>query len=103
MSHTFTGDTVRIKAAFRDWAPPGSTGNLIDPDGNNVTIVVYDSDAFVKDTGVAVREGTGSYYYDWTAPNVEGIYFFEFKGLFSSQPQIARKKFVVRFRPDREA
>lgn len=100
MSHTFTGDTVRVKATFRDWAPAGSTGNLVDPDGNAVTIFVYDSDGIQKSTGSAIREGTGSYYYDWVAPLIEGIYYFEFKGLFNTQPQIARKKFAVKFRPD---
>lgn len=104
MSNTYTGDTTRVKAAFRDWAPAGSTGALIDPDNQTVTITVWDAEASRKiETGTATRESTGSYYYDWVSPITEGIYYFEFKGLFSTQPQIARKKFTVRFRPEKEA
>ena len=100
MSHIFTGDTVRVKAAFRDWAPTGSTGALIDPDGQAATITVYDSEGNQLSTGNSIRESVGSYYYDWTSPVTEGVFYFEFKGLFSLAPQIARQKFTVRFRPD---
>ena len=99
MPNIFTGDTVRVKAAFRDWAPEGQQGALIDPDGNAATATIYNSEQKVLSTGAAIREGLGSYYYDWTAPSKEGIYFVEFKGLFSTLPQLAREKYTVRFRP----
>lgn len=100
MSHIFNGDTVRVKATFRDWAPANSVGALIDPDGQAATIAVYDSEMNQLETGNAVRESVGSFYFDWTSPQDEGTFFFEFKGLFNTKPQIARHKFTVRFRPD---
>lgn len=99
MAHIFTGDTVRVKATFRDYAPEGQTGALADPDGNVATIKIYDVDSNEIDSGSAIRESAGLYRYDWTAPD-EGVYYIEFKGVFGGKPQLARMKLQVRFRPD---
>lgn len=99
MATIFTGDTVRIKATFRDWAPEGQTGALVDPDASEASVTIYDGDLNVLTTGAAIRESLGVYYYDWTTPATEGNYFFEFKGMFSLKPQLTRQKFTIKFKP----
>lgn len=100
MSHIFSGDTIRVKATFRDWAATGQTGALVDPDSNTATVKVFDSELTEVLSGTATRESQGVYYFDWTVPTTEGGYYFEYKGLFSAKPQISRQKYTVKFKPD---
>lgn len=95
----FTGDTIRVQASFRDWSPDGVSGALVDPDSNVASVAVFDSELTSVSTGTATRQSVGVYTYDWTVPVTEGTYFFEFKGLFSTKPQLTRQKFSVKFKP----
>lgn len=96
----FTGDTIRVRSTFTDRVPEGDpAGPVVDPDSNTVTVTIYDSDFQKIKTDTASRENTGIYFYDWIMPSVSGIYYVEFKGLFSTYPELNRKKFTVKERP----
>jgi hypothetical protein len=101
----FTGDTITVKGRFTSEVEEGApTSTLLDPDGNSVTITVYDADEVVITTATTptdvTRESTGVYVYQWTAPLVAGIYWIEFKGLVATKPQLRRRKFSVKFKGD---
>lgn len=93
----FSGDTVRIKSTFRDYAVAPAVGALADPDSSTATWTVYDSDMNVLASGAGVRESTGVYHYDYTTPTTPTVVVFEFKGLFSTKPQLSRVRLNVKF------
>lgn len=100
MATYFTGDTIRVKMTFTDRVPEGDPpGAAVDPDSNAVTVTIYNSDFQKVTTASASRQGTGIYFYDWTMPLVPGTYYVEFKGLFSTYPELNRVKFSVKERP----
>lgn len=102
MSHILTGTTITPTATIRDKADLGEDGPLVDPDGNTVTVTVYDSANKVVETGAATRESLGVFYYNWTTPTKQGIYFVEFKCTFAGKPELQRKRYTVKFRPHSE-
>lgn len=102
----FTGDTIRVKVTFRDWAVPPAVGAATDPD--EVSVTIYTSDLATLATienGNAriVNEAVGVYYYDWVLPQTDGTYFIEFKGTYSDagtqEPCIIRKAVKAKFKP----
>ncbi len=95
----FSGDTIRVKATFRDYAIPPATGALADPDSQETSWTVYNSEGTSIETGSGERDSLGVYHYDWTVPLDPGFYYFEFLGEFGSKPQLSRTKITVRFRP----
>lgn len=106
MSTYFTGDTIRVKVTFRDWAPSPTVGPVIDPDA--VSVRVYDSglvELFEVPDGDSkiVNVSTGVYYYDWVLPTTDGTYFIEFRGDYNDptglEPCIVRKQIKTKFKP----
>lgn len=86
-----SGDTIRVRVTFRDYAVAPTLGAVIDPD--SITVKIYDSKENLVETiggGDVVHESTGIYYYDWTLD--EGTFFIEFSGDFGGNPEIKRAK-----------
>jgi len=98
-TEVLSGDTIRLKVSFRDYAIPPAVGALVDPDDNEAIWTLYDIDENELSTGTGTRESLGVYYSDWTAPasDEDVSYWFEFKGLFNEKPQLKRVKLTVRF------
>lgn len=90
------GDTIRVRAEFRDWAPEGTEGDLLAP--SSVEVNLYNSDESVLQSGLsAVNEALGVYYYDWTLPTEAGSYFIEFIGTVNGKPQLSRLKIKAKW------
>lgn len=97
----FTGDTKKIKATFTSLvAEDAPTGPPADPDSQACTFTVYNADERSILSSAAVRESTGVFSFEWTAPVVAGTYWVEFKGLFNGKPELKRKKYSVKFKGD---
>jgi hypothetical protein len=91
------GDTITFRAEFRD-----TSNALVDPDGSAATFTVYNNETLAKVVNAqsATRVSTGVYTYDWLVPDGDGtVYVLEMKGLFSTKPQLKRKKAKAKFRP----
>lgn len=85
------GDTIRVKATFRDWAPEGQQGSLTTP--ASVEVNLYRDDESPLQTALTpTNESLGVYFYDWTLPTEAGAYYIEFKGLINGKPQLSRMK-----------
>lgn len=102
-----TGDTIRAIATFRDWAPEGQTGSVVDP--ASVTATVYDAEGGVlktfmhgtdaelgKETVHATRT-VPFYYLDYVLPDEPGNYTIEFKGVVDGKPVLVRTKIKTKF------
>ena len=96
MANYFTGDTIRPQVTFRDWAPEGELGNLVNP--TSVTVTLYNADQQVIGTGVGTNDSIGVYHYDWVLPDEPGKYFIEFKGMLNSEPTVIRQDYHVKFK-----
>jgi len=82
------GDTVRLKAEFRDF-----DGNLISPD--DVKLTLYDEKREVVAEYDLVPLSEGVYRYDYIIPENEGsLMYYEFRGLVHGFPTIGRGRFV---------
>jgi hypothetical protein len=96
-----SGDTIRVRVTFRDYAVPPAVGDLIDPD--TVEVNIYDANQNlmlnvpIGDPEI-VNEGTGIYSYQWTLPD-PGTYYIEFVGIFGNYPEIIRHKIKTKWKP----
>lgn len=102
VTNVFTGDTIQPQVTFRDWAPVGTSGPVVDP--TSVAFNVYDSNttlilAVASGDATIIKEAPGIYHRDWTVPNTEGTYFIEFVGTLTSEPTVIRSKIVAKFKP----
>ncbi len=97
-----TGDTIQVRATFRDYAVAPAVGSLMDPDELEVNIYnarmsrilnVPDGDSSI------VRASTGVYTYEWELPSADGTYYIEFHGTASDLPIIRRMKVKVKWKP----
>lgn len=90
------GDTIRIKATFREFSESGVVGGVVDPTA--IAVNIYDAD-FTKISGpfVPVNTEPGVYIYDWTLPNEDGSFFIEFNGTVDGKPSIQRHKIKVKW------
>lgn len=104
------GNTIRVRATFRDWVPEGSLtlGAIIDPDTVRVSLFTTDHtliNSYLYDSGVVglqppiVKTGTGStanYYYDWTLPD-PGNYYIVWDGQVAGEPILVRLKIKTKW------
>lgn len=95
MTRYTTGDTIRLKGAFKTWA--GSLSDLSAPP----TLKIYKEPdrktAVLTKTGADItKETTGTYYYDYT-PTADGNYIYEFSGTGESSTVLNRGKFQCLF------
>lgn len=101
VTKVFTGDTKTVRANFTNKVTEdAASGPLIDSDDQTVSVTIYNSEEASIEVGAATRVSQGVYEYDWTAPSEPGSYWVEFKGLFNTEPQLARRKFSVKFKGD---
>lgn len=82
---TLTGNTVRLKASFYNFA-----GVLTDP--TDVAIKIYSHiGQMLLITASPTQESTGVYYYDYTVPtDVNGSIVYEFSGTMEGSPTVGR-------------
>lgn len=96
-----SGDTIRAVATFRDWAPVGELGDIVDPTG--VTVTVYDAEQTVVDKYIygeddeLTSQVAGVYNFDFIIPDAGGSYFIEFNGELDGKPTIVRAKIKSKF------
>lgn len=91
------GDTVRFQVGFK-----GFDGNTIADTPDTVHFKLYDSkrlELFTVTLDDTNKTSTGYYHYDLTFGDeyVEGIYTFEFKGIFNEVSYISRDEITLTF------
>lgn len=91
------GDTIRVRAVFRDWtAEGGPLGAAVTATDVKVNLYHADQAELASDL-VPVNEGVGTYYYDWTLPLEAGSYFIEFTGQVNGKTQLSRRKIKTKW------
>ena len=95
-----SGDTIKVRATFRDYAVAPAVGSVVDPD--TVEINIYDGDEVLLENipdgdPAIVRESAGVYSYDWILPEIDGNYYIEFYGVTDSKPAIRRHKIKTKW------
>lgn len=90
------GDTVRFEVMFR-----GFDGSALDYEPDKVTFRIYDEkeeEILSKELGEHNKVDSGEYFYDYTIPrDHEGVYYYEFEGLYRNRPYVVRDDFNVTF------
>lgn len=94
---TLRGDTVRFQVQFK-----GYDGLIIQDVPSAVYFRLYDGDKvkiLEQTLGISNEAGKGIYYYDYSIPNSqsEGIYIYEFEGIFNGKPFVSRDEFTIEF------
>lgn len=91
----FTGDTKKFTSVIT--AYDGVT--LVDPDNNDVTVTIYNSDSNAPiHTTPATRQSEGVYECEYEFPDIAGSYLVEFSGNFGGAVHLGRIKIRARMR-----
>lgn len=86
----FTGNTVRLKATFKDF-----DGILIDP--TIIKVIIYDYKYQKISEYVPIKTGVGTYILNYTTPQEEQRIIYEWYSEIQGSPSLKRGSFKISF------